>query len=272
MLTHVDNLFCWFFETLLGEYRGFRVYQSLVRDFLLDKKFMLTIPAIILIKLFVININYIPSGSMNPAIVEGDVVLVNKLASHFRDPGYGDVITFTKDDTYTVKRIVGIPGDTVQIKGGMLYLNDSLTTLNIQEKLVSKNAFPAAQHIKHRSYLSQVGNSNPFCFVQFPLEDGRISVEKRKALYENGQFFFDSPRIIVPVGKLFVLGDNRLNSRDSRYSEFGFVPMDEVEGYVVSVLFNVKRIAGNVLKKFKSEDDTLPVRLATPLNCMPSDS
>src|SRR4051812_40774084 len=83
------------------------------------------------------DINYVPSGSMKPTIMEGDVVFINKLAYDLRvpftftqlaqwsDPQRGDIVVCFSpaDGTRLVKRVVGIPGDTVELRNDILYLN-----------------------------------------------------------------------------------------------------------------------------------------------------
>src|SRR3954468_13025673 len=83
------------------------------------------------------DINYVPSGSMQPTILCGDVVFINKLAydlrvpftfarvAHWAEPARGDVVVcFSPEDgTRLVKRVVGTPGDTIELRGDVLFLN-----------------------------------------------------------------------------------------------------------------------------------------------------
>lgn len=157
----------------------------------------------IVLKTFVVQAFYIPSGSMEPTLAPGDRVLVNKV---LYDPGRGDVIVFgDPDDGRTedrgvvggflhwlseaigfarpehedfIKRVIGLPGETVELRDGKLFVNGE----RIREP-----------------YL-------------------RGPVDTR-----------DYGPTEVPRDSLFVLGDNRLNSNDSRFG-LGFVPVDKVVG------------------------------------------
>ncbi len=85
----------------------------------------------------VVDWNWVPTGSMKPTILEGDLVLVNKLAydlkvpftprhlSQWSDPSRGDIAVFfsPKDGTRLVKRVIGLPGDTIQLREEVLYVN-----------------------------------------------------------------------------------------------------------------------------------------------------
>ncbi len=165
----------------------------------------------LLIKTFLVQAFFIPSGSMEPTLVPGDRVLVLKVPYYFGDPDRGDIIVFEDPDPSGVpdrglvsgffhwmfeglgvqrpdsedfiKRVIGTPGDTVWAKDGQVYVNGEA----IEE-----------------SYLTQ------------PTDD----------------FAKDT----VPEGKLFVMGDNRGNSLDSRFS-LGFVPIDKVIGKAEIVIW-----------------------------------
>ena len=139
-----------------------------------------------LIDTFVIVNAQIPSGSMENTIMTGDRVFGNRLAYKFSDPKRFDIIIFKYPDDESqlfIKRIIGLPGETVEIRDGNIYLNGS----------------------------------------DEPLEDVAIKEPM------EGSF---GP-YTVPKGSYFVMGDNRNNSRDSRYWEHTFVSMDEILGKAV---------------------------------------
>ena len=139
-----------------------------------------------LIDTFVIVNAQIPSGSMENTIMTGDRVFGNRLAYKFSDPKRFDIIIFKYPDDESqlfIKRIIGLPGETVEIHDGNIYINGSDT----------------------------------------PLED----VDIKEPM--EGSF---GP-YTVPEGCYFVMGDNRNNSRDSRYWENTFVSEDEILGKAV---------------------------------------
>ena len=169
----------------------------------------------LLIKTFLIQAFFIPSGSMERTLQPGDRVLVQKVSYYFHDPQRGDIVVFEdphpQDQPHRsviggffhwmfqglgvqkpanedfVKRVIGLPGDTVWAKGGFVYVNNT--------KLVEP-------------YLTQKTQ--------------------------------DFPKTQVPAGDLFVLGDNRGNSLDSRYG-LGFVPESKVIGKAWLVIWPASR-------------------------------
>ncbi|XHX79010.1 MAG: signal peptidase I [Stenomitos frigidus ULC029] len=84
------------------------------------------------IRTFVAEARYIPSGSMLPTLQINDRLIVDKLGYHFKDPQRGDVVVFSPTDTLEkqnfhdafIKRVVGLPGDKVEVKGGRVFIND----------------------------------------------------------------------------------------------------------------------------------------------------
>jgi signal peptidase I len=172
----------------------------------------------LLIKTFLVQAFYIPSASMEPTLQIGDRVLVNKVVYHIRPLGRGDIIVFTdphpiaqphrsplsgfwhwlteglgvstNPDKDFIKRVIGLPGDTVQIRRGQVMVNG----LALKEP-----------------YLS-------------PIKD-----------------FRDYGPVKVPADNLFVLGDNRTNSNDSRFT-LGFVPSRKVVGRAFVIIWPPSRI------------------------------
>ncbi|MGH8391021.1 MAG: signal peptidase I, partial [Pseudomonas sp.] len=161
--------------------------------------------------------NPIPSGSMRPTLLEGDVVLVNRVAYDLKlpltdislarldNPQRGDVVTFSspKDGTRLIKRIVGIPGDTLEMRDEVLWVNGTPATYSngqdISEPIAPGQTVPGIK-VTERANSSQRT-------VQF--------MPTVRALRDFGP-------VVVPADSYFMLGDNRDNSDDSRY--IGFVP------------------------------------------------
>jgi signal peptidase I len=139
--------------------------------------------------------NYVVEGhSMNPTLEEGNFLMVNKMVYAFSVPARFDVVVFHQDNTEEdyVKRVIGLPGDKIEYKRDMLYVNDAL----VLEPFISSDNLRILG-----------GNFTG----DFTLEE-LTGVEK------------------VPKGHVFVIGDNRLGSRDSRH--FGFIKMEDIVGKV----------------------------------------
>jgi signal peptidase I len=149
----------------------------------------------LIVKTFLFQAFYIPSASMEPTLSEGDRVLVNKVSYDLHDVHRGDVIVFELDDEDVgadgikdlIKRVIGLPGETIETRDGVVYVNDRAL-------------------------------DEPY------LADGTLTGDPR-----DGQ----NPSIerqTVPEGHVYVLGDNRSNSADSRYPNRGPIPIDTIVG------------------------------------------
>jgi signal peptidase I len=175
--------------------------------------------------------NPVPTGSMNPTILEGDVVYVNKLAyglraplssywiSTWAEPQRGDIVVLfsPKDGTRLVKRVIGIPGDTIAMAEERLTLNGALLAYS-------------SPRINYGPTIPSV--SRPFAvFAEEELPGAPHPVMAMPRLMVPQRNF--AP-VTVPPGKYFVLGDNRDNSEDSRF--FGFVDRSAIIGRASAVL------------------------------------
>lgn len=169
--------------------------------------------------------NPVPSSSMEPTIYPGDVVLVNKMLlgpaipfTHSRlfslgEPEQGDIITFYPpdlDDQY-VKRVIGVPGDSIRTDGLRLYVNEQLVQLGELDVDEQNRLITAFETINGQTH--QVRVMTDRSIVQVP------------------------DAIIVPQGSYFVMGDFRNNSEDSRF--WGFVPEENIIGKVTRLLLSV---------------------------------
>ncbi|MEO0794258.1 MAG: signal peptidase I [Verrucomicrobiota bacterium] len=174
--------------------------------------------------------NWVPSGSMNPTILEGDLVYVNKLAydlrfpltrhslNHLGDPERGDisVLLSPEDEKRLVKRVIGIPGDTVEMRDYMLYINDE--RLDYTELPEEERAGLMAELTRISAFAQEDLDGRPHAMMVTPA----ISMAR------------SFPEITVPDGHYFVMGDNRDNSKDSR--AFGFVERSRFLGEATSVV------------------------------------
>ena len=169
--------------------------------------------------------NDVPTGSMKPTIVEGDRILVNKLAYDLRvpfthlsmikrgDPARGEIIIFDSavSELRLVKRVIGVPGDVISMKDNVLTLNGK--TLSYKRADTEKTP-PGALDLTEA------------------LNGIRYTIRTR----EGGPASSFGP-LIVPPDHYFVLGDNRDSSADSRY--IGFVPRHEIVGRSRSVVLSL---------------------------------
>jgi signal peptidase I len=201
------------------------------------KSILGTIALFLVLRTFLIEAYRIPSGSMIPSLLIGDWLFVNKLryGPHvpFTDinlPGYaeptrGDVAVFKSpvqvdqpwDPTPTlVKRIVGVPGDTLHMRGGMLYLNGE----------------PQPQAHQPVPLDDGMGGERSPLFVwqaAHTLQDSRFGPAPAPTLNDWGP-------LLVPPGYYFMLGDARHGSKDSRF--WGIVPRENFRGRPLFVYYS----------------------------------
>ena len=178
----------------------------------------------------------VPTGSMNPTIVEGDRVFVNKLAYDLKvpyttwhiaawdAPKRGDVVVFPSpvDGTMLIKRVVGIPGDAVAMKNDQLIINGRKAKYEPIDPFNSKD-LPFISPLSPYSYFETLGScQHPVMFI--PEVEAMRSFSPQK----------------VPEGKYLMMGDNRDNSSDSRY--FGFVDRSRILGQArfIVMSFDIK--------------------------------
>ena len=203
---------------------------------------------------------WIPSGSMEPTLLIGDFLFVNKMAYGYsrhscpfsmcpfpgrilaREPKRGDVIVFKHpvNGTDYIKRLIGLPGDRVQVKNGLLYINDELVP---QE--------PAGTYVEPYSPQGPM-RSMPRC-ANNPTVIGEDCIRPeaietlpngvRHAVLDIDDGFGDNtPVFTVPEGEFFFMGDNRDNSMDSRFPRsaggVGFVPFENLVGRADRIIFS----------------------------------
>ncbi len=186
----------------------------------------------------------IPSGSMIPTLLIGDYLFVSKYSygySRFslpfapdlfqgrlfgRLPARGDVVVFKfPHDTSIdyIKRIVGLPGDHIQVKSGLLYVNGTVSPRVLVGDYVE-------QEDGRRTVATEYTETLP--------GDRRHEILKEQDVgYMN-----NTPDFVVPAGHVFAMGDNRDNSSDSRVmdnSGVGFVPLENLVGRAEFIFFSV---------------------------------
>ena len=176
----------------------------------------------------------VPTGSMNPTILEGDRLLVDKHVFGLRipftrvhltageDPVRGDIVVFDSpvDGTSLVKRVVGVPGDVVALDGDRLTVNGCEASYSAED-LKTVRGLLAATAAQHPMLLRETGLGKPHEVMILPGRMARRSLDT----------------LVVPDGMYFMMGDNRDNSADSRY--FGFVPRRDIVGRATRVLVSL---------------------------------
>ena len=202
------------------------------------KAILVTLAIFLAIRTFLIEAYRIPSGSMIPTLLVGDWLFVNKLVygphvpftdinlPGYNDPERGDVVVFVSpnqvdqpDDPnpILVKRLVAVAGDTIWMRGGVFHLNG----------MPQRQGFPAAENPK-----GDGGFSHPLFSWQKPFEVRGTSAGDPPL----SPTLDDWGPLVVPANFLFMLGDNRYDSKDGRY--WGFVPRENVRGRPVFVYYS----------------------------------
>ncbi len=202
-----------------------------------NKGFVLFLMLFGIFRTAVADWNPIPSGSMRPNLLEGDVVFVNRLAfnvkvpltdivvTHTGEPKRGEIVTFSSplDGTRLIKRIIALPGDTVEMRDEHLIINGKVADYaqlgNVDEHIDLLGTVPAVR-------LSETVGTVEHSIQLMPTLDARRNFAP----------------VVVPPDQFMMLGDNRDNSADSRY--FGFVPRKLLIGRAERILVSAD-INGN---------------------------
>ncbi len=186
------------------------------------------------IRTFVVQAFKIPSGSMIPTLLIGDHILVNKFIYgipipftekkliEFKQPARGEVVVFRfplEPNKDFIKRVVGTPGDVVQMENGRLLVNGDAVPM------IPKNDYSYKEH----------PDGEP---IEFELYDEVLGDHPHPVIYTK--YFPMSRRsfgpVTVPEGEIFVMGDNRDNSNDSR--AWGFVDISAVRGRAINIYWS----------------------------------
>jgi signal peptidase I len=205
------------------------------------KQLAIAIVIVMFLRSSIIEPYKIPSGSMIPTLFIGDHIFVNKFAYGFKVPfteffldkplyvtdeklpARGDVIVFKfpKDPTINyIKRVVGLPGDRIQIRDKILFING-------QEIKTEKLNDPSLE--------DGIENDDDRRVLTLYTED--LMGVKHPVLYNMTTLMnSDYGEVTVPTGKLLCLGDNRDKSSDSRF--WGFVPVENIKGKAMFVWLN----------------------------------
>ncbi len=193
----------------------------------------------------------IPSASMEKTLLIGDHVLVDRIALapptkwapfvYYRDVHRGDIIVFLKPnpetpDLYLVKRAIGIPGDRIHMRDGIVYLNGVAQN----EPQAGKPSFDGDPQHAYNPYRDDFPSVPPG-----PMEDVTASWALELPNHiQNGD-------LVVPPGKVFAMGDNRTESLDGRY--WGFVPRENIVGRPMFVYWSFETPADQINKQSMGE-------------------
>ncbi|MCB1646921.1 MAG: signal peptidase I [Pseudomonadales bacterium] len=178
--------------------------------------------------------NQVPTGSMKPTILEGDRVVINKLAydlkvpfttwhlAQWDDPKRGEIVTFYSpaDEKLLIKRVVGIPGDVVSMRNNQLYINgEHAEYTRLDDNIVQQ--LDAWNRRNHYFFFERIGNTEHAVMLKAAAPDDYNSFGPLQ----------------IPHDKYLMLGDNRDNSADSR--RIGLVDRDRITGRAHTVAFSV---------------------------------
>jgi signal peptidase I len=197
------------------------------------------------LRIFLFQPFTIPSASMEPNLYEGDYIVVSKWSYGFSKhsipfspplfdgrimgsaPKRGDIVVFKlprDDKTDFIKRVIGLPGDRIQMIANKLYINDR----PVQDVVVS------------RTEIEDVFGPRPVTEVRETLPEGKSFMTQD---FGPGNDLDDTPVYEVPAGHYFMMGDNRDNSIDSRVEQssgVGMVPAENLVGKAQIILFSWK--------------------------------
>ncbi len=224
------------------------------------KSFFPVILIVFCIRSFLAEPFKIPSGSMIPTLQVGDFILVNKFTYGIRlpivnqkivqvnDPKRGDVMVFHYPENPSVdyiKRVVGIPGDIVE------YRDKHLTINGVEQVQVADGDYNYVEsglnfvHTEKRT--ETLGEKQHALLINPDMPNVHLSAVADFKGHENCVYNESMLRCRVPAGSYFMMGDNRDNSRDSRY--WGFVPDNQIVGRAFLVWMNfadLKRIGQSI--------------------------
>jgi signal peptidase I len=231
-----------------------KTHWSVARDYLWREwiRPLAFIGAIVLpLKSAIADWNWVPTGSMRPTILEGELVFVNKLAYDFKvpfttrhlmewgNPQRGDIVVFfsPQDGKRLVKRVIGLPGDRVALQANQLIINGQPVS------------YESATD-DWRAYATPFEKENAHVFSETL---GTITHSEMTGAQQMALRTFRE--VTVPAGHYFMMGDNRDNSYDSRF--FGFVERQRIVGQAKATVLSFDQ-SHNLLPRFQRFFSSLP--------------
>jgi signal peptidase I len=198
--------------------------------------FLIAAVVALILRQFVVEAFKIPSGSMIPTLDIGDHLLVNKFVYGPRlpftdiriftgkEPKRGEIIVFKypkNEKKNFIKRVVGLPGDKIEIKKGQLIINDQAVPVIEQDISGDQGR----------------GAGSPYPYYEKPrLLEEQLGSIKHQLQYLHDQSDNDFGPRLVPAESVFVMGDNRDNSQDSRV--WGFVKFEKILGRALIIYWS----------------------------------
>lgn len=191
------------------------------------KSFFPVLLVVLILRSFLVEPFQIPTGSMIPTLEVGDFILVNKFAYGVRlpvigtkivdvaDPERGDVMVFIPPhvDSYYIKRVIGLPGDTIRYEDKRLFVNGELISEEFVEDIDIDTNLGELAGTLHTETINGVEHATQHITV--------VTRQRSRTTW------------VIPNGHYFMMGDNRDNSSDSR--EWGTVPEKDIVGRAIAV-------------------------------------
>ncbi len=205
-----------------------------------SRSFFPVILLVLVLRSFLYEPFRIPSDSMMPTLIQGDFIFVNKWRYGLRlpvlntrvvdigEPQRGDVVVFRKPSEPSIvfiKRLVGLPGDTIRVTGSQVLVNGTPSQIAAREL-----------------YSGPKNEQYPFTRVG----EEQLGEKTHSVLLDPTRPGLDG-EWQVPPGHFFMMGDNRNNSRDSRFPEVGFVPEGNVIGKAEAIWLSFNPEPGSLL-------------------------
>jgi len=223
---------------------------------------------VMVIRIFLFQPFYIPSGSMQPTLLVGDYVFVSKYAYGYSrysqpfwslnlfsgriwgaEPKRGDIAVFRPTgrdkENYFIKRVIGLPGDTIEMRAGALYLNGKAVRREKIGETANIDMIGDLPAYEERFPSYQIRGGHRFS----PATDAPVTVYRETLpngvsyntfdIYQGTKGDDISPVTVAP-GHYFMMGDNRDNSEDSRFAGLSQIPAENLIGRANLRFFSIR--------------------------------